>query len=81
MLEKMDDNQLLDILSEPSSDERKVQTLKEATQDNQDNHSAILVHLLPKVSSRFPGGRKSVLTIIVALAVLVAAVLLILKLI
>ena len=46
MLEQLDDNQLLDIISAPYADENKIQFLKEATQNNQDNHSAILIHLL-----------------------------------
>lgn len=47
MLERMDDDELLDILTSPQrTDEGKIRYLRKLTADNSDNHSAILVHIL-----------------------------------
>lgn len=45
MLEEMNDKELVDLLSEDTTDEIKRETLIEKTKDNKDNHSAILVHI------------------------------------
>ena len=46
MLEEMDDEQLLEILcASDLTDQQKRDTLRQATADNKDNHSAILVHI------------------------------------
>lgn len=85
MLERMDDGQLLEILTGSAADEKKVQSLKEATQNNQDNHSAILIHLLPESRKRVnygsPKALKRIMTIIAVCAVLLAALSILLKLI
>ena len=46
MLEEMEDRELVNILSLPQSDSRKIDILKGATKDNRDNHSAVLIHVL-----------------------------------
>lgn len=45
MLEKMEDNELLNTLSSADSDEKKRQQLILATTDNTDNHSAYIIHI------------------------------------
>lgn len=45
MLEQMDGNDLLRLLSSEATDEEKRQQLIAATADNQDNHSAWLIHV------------------------------------
>ena len=46
MLEQMDDEQLLEILcASDLTDKQKRDTLLQATADNKDNHSAILIHV------------------------------------
>lgn len=46
MLEHMDDEQLLEILcASDLTDQQKRDTLRQATADNKDNHSAILIHV------------------------------------
>jgi len=46
MLEKMSDEELTDIISDPEeTDETKAIILKRETADNRDNHSALLVHI------------------------------------
>lgn len=45
MLEEMNDKELVDLLSEDTTDEIKRKTLIEKTKHNKDNHSAILVHI------------------------------------
>ena len=45
MLEQMSDQQLLDLLCDGGSDEKKASLLKSSTLDNKDNHSAILVRV------------------------------------
>lgn len=45
MLEEMNDKELVDLLSEDTTDEIKRETLIEKTKHNKDNHSAILVHI------------------------------------
>lgn len=46
MLEQMDDEQLLEILcASDLTDQQKRDTLRQATADNKDNHSAILIHI------------------------------------
>lgn len=47
MLEEMDDRELVNILSLPQSDPKKIGVLKGATKDNRDNHSALLIRILP----------------------------------
>ena len=46
MLEEMEDRELVNILSLPQSDSKKIDILKGATKDNRDNHSAVLIHVL-----------------------------------
>ncbi len=47
MLENMEDEQLCYFFSEEAgADQQKVESLLKATQENRDNHSAILVHIL-----------------------------------
>ena len=46
MLEEMEDHNLCNILSGDASDEEKAATLRQVTENNKDNHSAILVHIL-----------------------------------
>jgi protein phosphatase len=48
MLEEMDDRELVNILSLSQSDPKKIGILKGATKDNRDNHSAILIKLIPQ---------------------------------
>ena len=48
MLEQMEDRELVNILSLPQSDFKKIGILKGATKDNRDNHSAHLIHILPE---------------------------------
>lgn len=51
MLENMDDNQLCYFFSdEAGDDENKVKSLLNATQENRDNHSAIIVHILDVIN-------------------------------
>lgn len=45
MLEQMEDDELVQLLSSKGSDEKKRQQLIEATADNSDNHSAYLIHV------------------------------------
>ena len=45
MLEEMEDRELVNILSLPQPDARKVRILKEATKENRDNHSAWLIRI------------------------------------
>ena len=45
MLEQMSNNQLVVLLSSEVSDEEKKNILSEATKDNQDNHSAWIIHI------------------------------------
>ena len=45
MLEQMSNNELVDSLSSDSKDEEKQKRLIEATDNNQDNHSAWLIHI------------------------------------
>ena len=45
MLEQMSNNQLVTLLSSEVTDEEKKNILTEATKDNQDNHSAWIVHI------------------------------------
>jgi protein phosphatase len=46
MLEEMEDHELVNILSLPQSDSKKIDVLKGATKDNRDNHSAVLIRIL-----------------------------------
>ena len=48
MLEEMEDRELVNILSLPQSDLKKIGILKGATINNNDNHSAFLIHILSK---------------------------------
>ncbi len=51
MLENMEDGQLCYFFShEAGDDQHKVQSLLRATQENRDNHSAILVHILDVIN-------------------------------
>lgn len=53
MLEQMDDNGIKTIFAEDycgGGDDVKIQKLKELTRNNHDNHSAIIVHMLPLVN-------------------------------
>ena len=45
MLEKTEDRELVNILSLHVSDKKKIEIMRNATKDNQDNHSAILVRI------------------------------------
>lgn len=45
ILERLDDEELMDLLTDGSSDEQKRQKLIELTASNADNHSAYLVHV------------------------------------
>ena len=45
MLEEMENDELVDILSSNQTDEAKRQQLIEATKNNHDNHSAYLIHV------------------------------------
>lgn len=45
MLEQMEDDELVQLLSAKGSDEKKRQQLIAATADNSDNHSAYLIHI------------------------------------
>lgn len=45
MLEQMEDDELVQLLTATGSDEKKRQQLIEATADNSDNHSAYLIHI------------------------------------
>ena len=45
ILERLDDEELMDLLTDGSSDEQKRQKLVELTASNADNHSAYLVHV------------------------------------
>lgn len=46
MLEKMDDQELVDTLSSRTPDSGKISLLKKKSKDNKDNHSAWLIHIL-----------------------------------
>lgn len=46
MLEEMEDQELVNILSLPRSDSKKIEILKGVTKDNKDNHSAILIRIV-----------------------------------
>jgi serine/threonine protein phosphatase PrpC len=46
MLESMDDKELLSIICSEEPDENKREKLIEATKNNQDNHSAYLIHII-----------------------------------
>lgn len=46
MLEEMEDENLLFILSKKGTDEEKIEILKEVSKNNRDNHSAHLIHIL-----------------------------------
>ena len=50
VLESMDDKELLDWLESDTSDEVKCEVLLEATKNNDDNHSAYLLHVLEVVA-------------------------------
>ena len=52
MLEQMDDQEVVTILSLHKSDFEKIQILKGATKDNRDNHSAHLIHITSVGSKR-----------------------------
>lgn len=45
MLEEMSDNELIALLASSKNDEEICQALRETTTDNQDNHSAHLIHI------------------------------------
>jgi len=45
MLEQMEDDELFKLLSAKGSDEKKMRQLVAATSDNQDNHSAYIIHV------------------------------------
>lgn len=45
MLESMDNQELVSILSSPGSDSHKIDLLRERTKDNRDNHSAHLIRI------------------------------------
>ena len=45
MLEQMADDELVEIFSDDTPDEEKRQVLRDATVDNKDNHSAIIIHV------------------------------------
>lgn len=45
MLERMDDQELISILSLPESDIKKIDLLRDRTKDNRDNHSAHLIRI------------------------------------
>lgn len=46
MLEEMEDRELVNILSLPQADSKKIDILRGATKDNRDNHSAVLIRIL-----------------------------------
>ena len=46
MLEEMEDRELLNIISLPQPDSKKIEILKGATKNNRDNHSAFLIHIV-----------------------------------
>jgi protein phosphatase len=50
MLEQMSDSELLNIIADNTTDEEKREVLVNATQNNKDNHSAYLIHVLEVVS-------------------------------
>lgn len=52
MLEQMDSNELAALLSANGSDEKKRQQLIAATHDNQDNHTAWMIHVESVISER-----------------------------
>ena len=47
MLEEMEDRELVNILSLSQPDTKKIGIIKGATKDNKDNHSALLIRILP----------------------------------
>ena len=47
MLEEMEDRELVNILSLSQPDSKKIGIIKGATKDNKDNHSALLIRILP----------------------------------
>lgn len=52
MLEETDDSDLLNILSDPdTTDDEKIQILTKVSENNRDNHSAYLIHILNVISS------------------------------
>lgn len=55
MLENMEDNELMSILSSPLTDGQKAEQLKQLTANNADNHSAYLIHV--KDVEHEPGDR------------------------
>ena len=83
MLETIDDQQLLDYLSAPVSDEEKVREMREATATNQDNHSAILIHLLDDDRQNNNGHlikkNKHIVLIIIASLILIIALIILFK--
>lgn len=46
MLEEMEDRELVNILSLPQSDSKKIGILRGVTKDNRDNHSALLIRIV-----------------------------------
>lgn len=51
MLEETDDSDLLNILSDPdTTDDEKIQILTKVSENNRDNHSAYLIHILDIIS-------------------------------
>lgn len=60
MLEEMEDENLVYILSSKKKDEKKVEMLKGASQSNRDNHSMFLIHIIDTAK------RESVLKRVVA---------------
>ena len=46
MLEQMVDREIVNILSLPESDQRKIEILRGVTKDNRDNHSAFLIRIM-----------------------------------
>ena len=46
MLEQMVDQEIVNVLSLPESDKRKIEILRGVTKDNRDNHSAFLIRLV-----------------------------------
>lgn len=66
MLEQMDDDEIVGILSDTSkSDKKKRQILIDLTSGNKDNHSAFLIHVLGS-----KGKRRRSLTLLIAIAVI-----------
>ena len=54
MLEETDDSDLLNILSDPdTTDDEKIQILTKVSENNRDNHSAFLIHILDLIPDNY----------------------------